>query len=102
MAASRAQWLKVDGVYRMSELPLLPPSLVYDIGFAAYGEHYRMRLGDFVVVTGIPSHGKTSFVQDLVCRVCLRHGVSAAWASFEQSPQRDHTRTPCPPSTTKP
>jgi hypothetical protein len=30
---SRAQWIQVDGVYRMSELPPLPAPQVYDIGF---------------------------------------------------------------------
>lgn len=89
---TRAQWLKVDGVFRMSELPPLPPSVIYDIGFPALGEHYKLRLGDFAVWTGIPSHGKTSAVQDVVCRVCATHGLKAAWASFEQTPQRDHKR----------
>lgn len=88
----RANFLKVDGVFRMSELPPLPDPVVFDIGFNLLSENYRMRLGDFCVVTGIPSFGKSTFVNDLVCRVVRRHGVNAAWASFEQSPQRDHRR----------
>lgn len=89
---ARAQFLKVDGVFRMSELPPLPEPVVFDIGFPLLSENYRMRLGDFAVVTGIPSFGKTTLVNDLVCRVVRRYGVNAAWASFEQSPQRDHRR----------
>lgn len=89
---ARAQWLKVDGVYLMSELPPPAPRQVYAIGFEALGEHYRMRLGDFAVVTGIPGMGKTTVVQDIVCRVCRLHGLKAAWASFEQQPQTDHRR----------
>lgn len=89
---AKAQWMRVDGVYRMSELPPLPPSLVYDIGFEAFSDHYKMRLGDFAVWTGIPMMGKTSVVQDVCCRVAERHGLRIGWASFEQSPQRDHRR----------
>lgn len=90
---ARAQWLRVDGVYRMSELPPLPASLIYDIGFDAFGDHYKMRLGDFAVWTGIPMMGKTSVVQDICCRVAEKHGLRIGWASFEQSPQRDHRRS---------
>lgn len=89
---ARAQWLQVDGVYRMSDLPPLPPARIYDIGFDAFGEHYRMRLGDLAVLTGIPGMGKTTWIQDVVCRVCDKHNLRAGWASFEQAPQRDHRR----------
>lgn len=89
---ARASFIKVDGVYIMSELPPLPPSVIYDIGFDLLGENYRMRLGDFVVLTGIPGLGKSTFVNDLVCRVALKHRLKAGWASFEQTPQRDHRR----------
>lgn len=88
----RAQWLKVDGVYRMSDLPPLPPMQIFDIGFPLLSENYKLRLGDFVVITGTPGFGKSTFVNDLCCRVALNHGLSIAWASFEQAPQRDHRR----------
>ena len=88
----RAQWIRVDGVYRMSELPPLPEPQVFDIGFRLISENYRMRLGDFVVVTGVPGLGKSTFANDLCCRVALAHGLKIAWASFEQAPQRDHRR----------
>lgn len=88
----RAQFLKVEGVFRMSELPPLPAPVVYEIGFPLLSENYRMRLGDLAVVTGIPSYGKTTFVNDVVCRVVDKYGVNVAWASFEQQPQRDHRR----------
>lgn len=89
---NRAQFLKVDGVYRMSELPPVPPAQAFDIGFPVLRDHYKVRLGDFCVVTGIPSMGKTSFVNDLCCRLAFNHKLSIGFASFEQSPQRDHRR----------
>lgn len=89
---ARAQWLKVDGVYKLSELPPLPESRIYDIGYDILGEAYKMRLGDFAVWTGVPSMGKTTVVQDVCCRVADMHRLKIAWASFEQAPQRDHRR----------
>lgn len=89
---SRADWLRVDGVYRMSELPPAAAMPIYDIGFPAYGEHFKLRLGDFSVWTGIPSHGKSTLLNDVLCRVADLHGLKIGWASFEQRPQTDHRR----------
>ena len=88
----RAQFIRVEGVYKMSELPPLPPQTIYDIGFSLLSDNYKMRLGDLAVVTGVPGFGKTSFVNDLCCRVAKAHNIKVAWASFEQAPQRDHRR----------
>lgn len=54
----KAAWLKVEGVFTMSELPPVPNAPIYDIGFELLGDNYKLRLGDFAVWTGIPSHGK--------------------------------------------
>lgn len=86
----RAQWMRVDGIYRMSELPPPPPTQSFHCGID--GLDLRVRLGDFWVATGIPSHGKTSFVNDLCCRLVSQNKLGVAFASFEQSPQRDHRR----------
>jgi twinkle protein len=88
----RAQWLRVEGVYRMSELPPVDPPKAYDIGIVGLWEHYRMRLGDFCVVTGLPGHGKSSFVNEVCCRMAQREKWTTVFASFEQSPQVDHRR----------
>lgn len=89
----RAQWCRVDGIYRMSELPPIPEREAFRTGMAFLDPHYRIRMGDFCVVTGVPSHGKTSFVNDLVSRAAAYHGWTVAIASFEQHPQADHRRT---------
>lgn len=89
---ARAQWIQVPGVYRMSELPPITEPAAYSTGIATMDKHYNIRLGDFVVVTGIPSHGKTTFINELVARKAL-DGWKAAFASFEQTPQTDHRRT---------
>lgn len=88
----RAQWVKADGVYRMSELPPLPPMVIFEPRHALFRENFKLRLGDFSVVTGTPGFGKTSFVHDLMCGIACDNHLTIAWASFEQEPQRDHKR----------
>lgn len=87
-----AQWCKVDGVYLMSELPPFHEPEPMDTGFPFLNGHYHIRRGDFCVVTGIPSYGKSTFVNDLACRMAEKHDWVIAFASFEQHPQADHKR----------
>jgi twinkle protein len=89
---ARAQWLRVDGVYRMHELPPLPPQVIYEPPFALFSENFKVRLGDFAVITGTPGFGKTAFANDLYCRTAAANDLTIAWASFEQEPQGDHKR----------
>jgi twinkle protein len=89
---NRAQWLKVNGLYRMSELPPLPQPVIFEPRHHLFSENFKLRLGDFSVVTGTPGFGKTSFVNDVVCGIAQDNDLTVAWASFEQEPQRDHRR----------
>lgn len=89
---NRAQWMKVEGVYRMSELPPLPVYDALPIGIHRLDKHYKIRLGDLCVVTGYPSQGKTSFVGEVMGRMALDYAWTVAVASFEQKPQTDHRR----------
>lgn len=92
---NRAQWIKVDGVHRMSELPPLPKPIIYEPRprqFPLFRENFKVRMGDFSVITGTPGYGKTTFANDLFCGIAQDNGLTIAWASFEQEPQRDHRR----------
>jgi twinkle protein len=89
---ARAAWVKVDGVYAMDDLPPEPETQVYPTGFPLMDENYKVRLGDLTIVTGIPSHGKSTFVNDLCCRLSDAYGWVTAFASFEQHPSHDHKR----------
>jgi twinkle protein len=89
----KASWAKLDGVYRMSELPPLPENPVMEIGFGEpLDGMVKARRGDFWVLTGAPGHGKTALVTDLICRLADKHALRVAWASFENLPQQDLRR----------
>jgi len=89
---ARAAWVQTDGVYRMEELPPINDAPGYPCPVEGLAERYILRKGDFVVLTGIPGHGKSSFMNDVACRMAARHGWRVAFASFEQLPQTDHLR----------
>lgn len=89
---NRAQWVKVTGVYRMSELPPVTSQPAYPIGIVGLDKHYKIRLGDLAVIIGIPGHGKTTFLNEIAGRMASDYGWVCAFASLEQHPQRDHRR----------
>jgi len=86
----RAQWIKVDGVARMADIPPVPYARPYNVGVV--GLDIKLRMGDFTVVSGIPSHGKSTWVNDICCRMAKNHQLNTCFASFEQNPQGDHKR----------
>ena len=89
-AIDNARECQIDGLYRMSDLPPVPEREVYDVpGFEAL---FRLRMGDFSVVTGIPGHGKSTWANHFICSLVEKHNFPVCFASFEQSPQMDHRR----------
>lgn len=88
----RCEWMRVDGVYRMSDLPPAHDAEPHETGIPWLSKHYRMRLGDFCVITGIPSHGKSTFCNQLIASAVQKNGWGACFASFEQHPTLDHKR----------
>lgn len=91
LSIEKAQWMQTDGVYSMGQLAPIKEPEAFSLGFLGDAP-YKIRKGDFCVVTGIPSHGKSSFLNDLACRMADKHGWKTAFASFEQTPQTEHRR----------
>lgn len=89
---ANARWMAVPGLYRMSELPPVPEPAVYSTGIVGLDEHFRVRLGDLIVVTGVPGHGKTTFVNEVCMNLARQALLPVCFASFEQLPQREHRR----------
>lgn len=89
----RAVWYAKPGVYAMGELPEEPDREKYDLHMGpAVSKYVRIRRGDFWVVTGIPGHGKSAFVDDMCCRLALHSRLRTCFASFEKNPKTDHRR----------
>jgi len=89
---NRAQWV-IGNVYRMSDIPPASEAVAHASGFPGLDDHYRLRLGDLCIVTGVPSAGKSTFIGDLSCRMAMLHRWPVCFASFEQEPTRDHRRS---------
>ena len=80
---SRAKWINVKGVYAMPDLPDAPYNRPYDIGIPGFEQHLKIRMGDFSVWTGTPGSGKSTFINDVACRLAVNYGLKTAFASFE-------------------
>ncbi len=87
-----ADWLAVRGLFTMSQLPPLTEPDALPLGHLALDQHIRIRRGDFQVVTGIPNHGKSTWINETACRLAHRHGSVTAFFSPEQRAQVDHRR----------
>ena len=82
-----------DGVFTIYDLPPEKEAIIYETGHIV-GDYFKFRKGDFSVCTGIPSMGKTTFVNDLVCStIATNPELKVAFASFEQNPRADHIPT---------
>ena len=88
----RAQWCKIDGIYSLSELPPPPTAIPLDCPVHGLADNFKIRLGDFTVISGLPGFGKTTLVNEIACGMVSKYGWHVAIASFEQSPKIDHLR----------
>lgn len=89
---NRAQPMRIEGYFEMDDLPEVDQAPALDCGMVGLGEHYRLRRGDFCVVTGAPGSGKSSFLNELCGRMAKLHGWKTIFASFEQQTKSDHRR----------
>lgn len=62
----------------------------YGIGKPSLDEKFTTYLGQFITVTGIPSHGKTDFVDEMCIGYNRLHGWKIAYASPENKPNVIH------------
>lgn len=84
-----AKILDQDGVFKLSELPKQQARRTYETGHVT-SKLFKFREGDFSVLTGIPSMGKTTLLNDLLCTTLVNNSdLKVAFASFEQDPQED-------------
>lgn len=82
----QARWLKSDGVYRYSELPPEQSRVVYASGMinGLMDDHLKVRMGDLMVLLGIPSFGKSTFLNEFCGSMSQAHGWNVAFFTPEQ------------------
>lgn len=61
----------------------------HSTGLSAVDRHYTVAPGQFTIVTGIPSNGKSEFIDHLMVRLAEDHGWRFAVCSFE-NPASSH------------
>lgn len=59
-------------------------------GWSTIDELYTVMPGELTIVTGIPGHGKSEFIDALILNVARLHGWSAAFCSPENLPVTRH------------
>lgn len=63
----------VRGLYRLSDYPDLPPVPTFSTGWETVDRNLKLFAGEFMVVTGIPSHGKSTWVMNLMVNAARLH-----------------------------
>jgi twinkle protein len=73
----------VSGVYSYNDLPDEAPLQTVTTGWRALDEHLMPYTPAFMVVTGFPGQGKSTWTIQLAAQLALYHGWSVGIASFE-------------------
>jgi len=63
----------------------LPPGK--STGWSSVDDVYTLCPGNLVVVTGVPGHGKSTFIDAMLVNAMQQHNWSVAYASFENPPE---------------
>ena len=84
-AVALAHYIPLPGLLRFSEIPDRPPQHARTTNIPGLDPHLRLRRGDFIVVTGPPGHGKSTFVSNLVCNMAWFYKAKIAMATMEQA-----------------
>jgi twinkle protein len=81
----------VRGLYEFSDYPEKPQPKTYSTGFADLDDYLKLWLGELLVITGIPGHGKSTMALNMALNMAQRYNWRIALASFE-IPTMPHLR----------
>lgn len=89
----QAQYIAVDGLVRLRDLPPPREEKVYRVGLSPdFEKRVGICRGHFSVWTGVPNHGKSALLKAVACELALRENFMVAVACFEDDPQLDYRR----------
>lgn len=80
---ARARPYPVRGLYELGEFPELPPIEVAKTGWKTLDKKLKPFLGELMFVLGMPGHGKSAFVANLVANLYDQY----AWKTAIYSPE---------------
>jgi twinkle protein len=89
LCIERAKPMPVGGIYTEDELPPPVRYRAHRTNFPGLDQHFLLRKGDLSVVTGVPGHGKSTFVDDIMCRAADIIGWRILVMSLENDPRTD-------------
>ena len=74
----------------------------YNVAWPRLREFYSVVLGEWTLITGIPGHGKSEFLDDLLVNLSIDHGLKFSICSPENQPLRNHAKKLCQKIVNKP
>lgn len=78
-----AKQVPVKGLYKISDYPDEGALEVFSTGWELLDQHCQLFFGEFMVITGIPQHGKTMFTLNLIANVASNWRLRTAIFSPE-------------------
>ncbi|MBL4837386.1 MAG: AAA family ATPase [Kordiimonadaceae bacterium] len=77
----------VKGLYTMADFPDLPTPTLYSTGLPWMDEYIQLELGRFMVLSGVPGHGKSEVADNIAYNLAQKHGWHCCIATFENPPK---------------
>ncbi len=82
-----AKPIKLEGVFKPSEIKRRPPREYYSTGLPGMNEHLMLFRGELCIWTGHTSHGKSTALMSVLCNLAqqgLRIGLAAFEADYHE------------------
>lgn len=83
----KTHFMNEGGLFTMSQLPAIPDLPTYPVPIGNIAQMVKLRPQQFISVTGIPSMGKSLFVNCLAASMAKDYGWKICIASFEDEPR---------------
>ncbi len=81
----------IKGVYKLSDYPEVGELEVFDTGWPCLNSYLKLWIPELMLITGVPSHGKSKLALHMLCHQVERHGARPAIFSAEV-PIKPHVR----------
>jgi twinkle protein len=81
----------INGLYRLPDYPEMPRLTTFSTGWSTMDQYLRLFAGEFMVITGIPGMGKSTWVSNLLVNLYHLYGWRSAMFSPEM-PVAPHLR----------